>query len=107
MATVVTTPANPESVVWNEEETRFLRAVMSSEFLRTGENKQKTQASPPRTKARENEKPPVGEFRVLVIGAKGVGKTSILTRVSLVFYVVTSVLSHHCPPPLSLLPTRV
>ena len=69
---------------------------MSSEFLRTGTGELKqVKRGPLRAKPREHNKAPVGEFRVLVIGAKGVGKTSILTRVSRFLCVPCNALSVH------------
>lgn len=62
------------SMIFSDEEARYLRAVL------------KWQEKPPENNiaAWMNGLPdakPVGEFRILVIGAQGVGKTSILTRV--------------------------
>ncbi|KAG8168562.1 hypothetical protein KVR01_001311 [Diaporthe batatas] len=63
------------SMIFSDEEAKYLRAVL------------KWQEKPPDDKRaswflglRMPEKKPVGEFRVLVIGAKGVGKTSILKK---------------------------
>ena len=80
--------------MWTEEEKRYLRALMRHDFLETGATEELRRAltvrrlnagngpTSPKNRIRNNDsKPPVGEFRVLVIGAKGVGKTSILTRV--------------------------
>jgi hypothetical protein len=71
-------------MVWTEEESRFLRAVMSWDALRPGDQglmARSRQANGYRQRPAVNNTPPVGEFRILVIGAKGTGKTSILTRV--------------------------
>lgn len=65
------------SMIFTEEEARYVKAVL------------KWQEKPPEDKVaswmrnglRMAERKPVGEFRVLVIGARGVGKTSILTTV--------------------------
>lgn len=65
------------SMIFTDEEARYLRAVL------------KWQEKPPEDNVaswmlnglRMAEKKPVGEFRILVIGAHGVGKTSILTTV--------------------------
>jgi len=73
-------PLNPESIVWTDEEAHYLRAVMSWESMRVGEGQRRKKVN---VAAAKPVKPPVGEFRILVIGAKGVGKTSILTRVCL------------------------
>lgn len=65
------------SMIFSDEEARYLRAVL------------RWQEKPPENNSanwmmngvRLPERKPVGEFRILVIGAQGVGKTSILTRV--------------------------
>ncbi len=62
------------SMHWSDEESRYLQALLT--WQGDGSEKEKLARSavePLKT---------VGEFRVLVVGAKGVGKTSILTRVS-------------------------
>jgi polynucleotide 5'-kinase involved in rRNA processing len=75
---MTTTPGNADSIVWTEEESSYLRAVMSWESMKPEDiQRRKTLLM----KAEKNAKPPVGEFRILVIGAKDTGKTSILTRV--------------------------
>lgn len=64
-------------MIFSDEEASYLRAVL------------KWQEKPPEDKRASwmlglrmpEKKKPVGEFRILVIGAKGVGKTSILTKV--------------------------
>lgn len=64
-------------MVWSEEETKYLKALLTFDPSRNEEaqkkNKKKTTAV--------EEKQPVGEFRILVVGAKGCGKTSIVTKV--------------------------
>jgi SpoVK/Ycf46/Vps4 family AAA+-type ATPase len=76
-------PGALDSIVWTEEETHYLRAVMSWESMRPEDiDKRRRRKEIHRVMSRPAvPKPPVGEFRILVIGAKGTGKTSILTRV--------------------------
>ncbi|KAI3397217.1 hypothetical protein diail_11096 [Diaporthe ilicicola] len=65
------------SMIFTDEEASYLRAVL------------KWQEKPPDDKRASwmlglrlpEKKKPVGEFRILVMGAKGVGKTSLLTKV--------------------------
>ncbi|KAI5922722.1 P-loop containing nucleoside triphosphate hydrolase protein [Camillea tinctor] len=61
------------SVAWSEEETRYFRALLSWDPSKAIDD---STGMPPAL----YEKPPVGEFRVLIVGAKGCGKTSLLTR---------------------------
>ena len=64
------------SFVWTDEEASFLKAVLRW---------QDREAEAARRKAAieaERRKKTVGEFRILVVGAKGCGKTSLLTRVN-------------------------
>ncbi len=64
------------SFVWTDEEASFLKAVLRW---------QDREAEVARRKAAieaERRKKTVGEFRILVVGAKGSGKTSLLTRVN-------------------------
>lgn len=72
---------SPESIiVWTEEEKRYLRRLLSHDFLSSSDELRRA-----RTNRHMNGAPakkPVAEFRILVIGAKGTGKTSLLTRVS-------------------------
>jgi GTPase SAR1 family protein len=65
---------NTNSIVWSEEETRYLKALLT---FNPG-----TEEEAKRKKVVEEQQQPVGEFRVLFIGAKGCGKTSILTKVN-------------------------
>jgi len=77
----------PVSMVFSEEETEYLKAVMTwggpapDPVDRRRRRATREALRPPPLQLGTNTRPPVGEFRILVIGAKGVGKTSILTRV--------------------------
>ncbi|KAI1491781.1 P-loop containing nucleoside triphosphate hydrolase protein [Biscogniauxia mediterranea] len=61
------------SVAWSEEETRYFRALLSWDPSKAIDDSV-------RTPHPLYEKPPAGEFRILIVGAKGCGKTSLLTR---------------------------
>lgn len=66
------TRAAAESIIWTETEVEYLKALLAWDPTR-GE---------PKKRSRPREKKPVKtEFRVLVVGGKGVGKTSIMQRV--------------------------
>ncbi|KAK3945916.1 P-loop containing nucleoside triphosphate hydrolase protein [Diplogelasinospora grovesii] len=73
------------SFVWTDEEAKYLKAVLKWQDP-AGDDKRRSRLSqfpkptPAPTADITQEKAIVGEFRILVIGAKGVGKTSILTR---------------------------
>lgn len=80
------------SFVWTDEEAKYLKAVLKwkeKESLSHSDDdkRSKTPDSHPLlqhekdTEQRQEQQKPAGEFRVLVIGAKGTGKTSILQRV--------------------------
>jgi hypothetical protein len=77
------TTDNPESIVWTDEETDYLNAVMTwgSNPNDADRRRRRVRRDAGVKQQLANPKPPVGEFRILVIGAKGTGKTSILTRV--------------------------
>ncbi|KAI0019225.1 P-loop containing nucleoside triphosphate hydrolase protein [Xylariomycetidae sp. FL0641] len=61
------------STIWTEEEARYYRALLSWE-PRKSEDVLKKPCFPDR-------KPAAGEFRFLVVGAKGCGKTSFISRI--------------------------
>jgi GTPase SAR1 family protein len=61
------------SMVWSDEEAKYLRALLTFDPNKNEEAKRKSIV--------KEEKQPVGEFRILVVGAKGCGKTSIVTKV--------------------------
>lgn len=83
------------SFVWTDEEAKYLKAVLKwkeKENLSSHSDDDKgglllsdhsdmTTASEKHRQAQQEKQKPAGEFRILVIGAKGTGKTSILTRV--------------------------
>ena len=56
------------SMHWSDEEAKLMKAIF------TWEETEEARRRPPKPDT-------VGELRILVIGAKGTGKTSILTRV--------------------------
>lgn len=64
-------------MIFSDEEVKYLRAVLKWQEKPPDDNRASWMLG-----LRMPEKKPVGEFRVLVIGAKGVGKTSILKKVS-------------------------
>jgi hypothetical protein len=71
------------SLVWTAEEAKYLKAVLRWHDSTSDEKRARRaeeEASRRRRRQQEQEKP-AGEFRVLVIGARGTGKTAILTRV--------------------------
>lgn len=63
------------SMVWTSDEARYLKAIFSWQDRfddeQDGGNRVQTAAA----------RSCIGDFRVLLIGAKGVGKTALLTRV--------------------------
>lgn len=63
------------SMHWTDEESRYLKAIF------TWQDRSNEEKAAARKAAAEAKKHAVGEFRILVIGAKGTGKTSILTKV--------------------------
>ncbi|KAK4178362.1 P-loop containing nucleoside triphosphate hydrolase protein [Triangularia setosa] len=89
------------SFVWTPEEASYLKAVLrwqdapSSDDDNNARPRQPRRRPPPppqngqtshhhnnkQSQPNEKDEPPAGEFRVLVLGAKGAGKSSILTRV--------------------------
>ena len=72
------------SYVFSDEEAQYLKRVMSWQNsdspLREAARRRAALANR-QIEAEEKREKPVGEFRILVIGAKGTGKTAILTRV--------------------------
>ena len=76
------------STVWTDEESQYIKAMLNwkekPEPLDSARSSRVIGSAPETAIAKQ----PVGEFRILVIGAKGVGKTSIITRVTQAFLVV-------------------
>jgi hypothetical protein len=88
------------SFVWTSEEARYIKAILrwqanppdndndrntpspspSPTSLKSGTSKQKTKQQ---QQQQQQHGKPAGELRMLVIGAQGVGKTALLTRVGL------------------------
>lgn len=67
------------SVIFTDEEARYIKAMLGWQDPILLDNERRRSKLNGEADART--KQPVGEFRILVAGAKGVGKTSILTRV--------------------------
>ncbi len=74
------------SVAWTAEEAKYLKAIFRWQENATppDDEKRRRQAEDAaRRRKEEQHQKPVGEFRVLVIGGRGTGKTALLTRVRL------------------------
>ncbi len=72
------------SVAWTLEEAKYLKAIFRWQESATpvDDEKRRRQAEDAaRRRKQEQQQKPVGEFRVLVIGGRGTGKTALLTRV--------------------------
>ncbi|KAK3897841.1 hypothetical protein C8A05DRAFT_38585, partial [Staphylotrichum tortipilum] len=68
------------SLVWTPEEAKYLKAIFRwQETPGLDDEKRRRQAEDTRRRHEEQQKP-AGEFRILVIGGRGTGKTAILTR---------------------------
>ncbi|KAK0643120.1 P-loop containing nucleoside triphosphate hydrolase protein [Cercophora newfieldiana] len=67
------------SFVWTAEEAKYLKAVLRWQDAPPNPEEERRLRVAAAEKEAERRKP-AGEFRVLVIGARGTGKTSILTR---------------------------
>jgi Cdc6-like AAA superfamily ATPase len=73
------------SYVFSDEEAQYLKRVLSwqdSTNPRREAARRRAALANRQIEAEEKREKPRGEFRILVIGAKGTGKTAILTRVS-------------------------
>ncbi|KAG7288616.1 hypothetical protein NEMBOFW57_004970 [Staphylotrichum longicolle] len=70
------------SVVWTPEEAKYLKAIFRwQETTSTlDDEKRRQQAEEAERRRQQEQQKPAGEFRVLVIGGRGTGKTAILTR---------------------------
>ncbi|KAL2196459.1 hypothetical protein P885DRAFT_61056 [Corynascus similis CBS 632.67] len=67
------------SIVWSVEEAKYLKAIFRwQEISSSDEESQKAAKAAERQRQREQK--PAGEFRVLVLGGRGTGKTALLTR---------------------------
>lgn len=64
------------SMIFSDDKVKYLRAVLKWQEKNTDDNRASWMLG-----LRSPEKKPVAEFRILVIGSKGVGKTSILKKV--------------------------
>jgi type VI protein secretion system component VasK len=73
--------------MWTAEEAKYLKAVLHwQEAAAADEEKRQRQAEEEEARRRQQQRQPAGdEFRILVIGARGTGKTALLTRVSTPF----------------------
>lgn len=72
------------SYVFSDEEAQYLRRVLTWQDTanpRREEARRRAALYNRQIAAEEKREKPVGEFRILVVGAKGTGKTAILTRV--------------------------
>jgi predicted AAA+ superfamily ATPase len=76
------------SFVFTDEEARYLKAVLRWQDTLDDEKQRAAADEEARRK-----KQPAGELRILVVGAKGSGKSSILTRVG-----HDVLLFHQCRP---------
>ncbi|KAL8393021.1 hypothetical protein RB595_002998 [Gaeumannomyces hyphopodioides] len=68
------------SMQWTEEETRYLRAILTWQAKPDNKRASSRPSSLAMTEKQDEMKKPVGNLRILVVGAEGCGKTSILTR---------------------------
>ncbi|KAL8358525.1 hypothetical protein RB598_003006 [Gaeumannomyces tritici] len=66
---------------WTEEETRYLRAILTWQAKPDHNRASLRNSTLALTEKQDEMKKPVGNLRILVVGAEGCGKTSILTRV--------------------------
>jgi hypothetical protein len=70
------------SFVWSAEEAKYLKAIFRwQETAPSSDEERRRRQAEEDERRRQEEQKPVGEFRVLVIGGRGTGKTAILTRV--------------------------
>lgn len=67
------------SLIFSEEEARFLRLVLKLAEKPVDDNRASWMINGLHVPEKMNQ--PYGEFRILVIGGQGVGKTSLLTKV--------------------------
>ncbi|KAK4236432.1 ras-related and estrogen-regulated growth inhibitor-like protein [Achaetomium macrosporum] len=71
------------SLMWTAEEAKYLKAVLHwQETASSDDEKKQRQAEEDARRGQEQQRQPAGEFRILVIGDRGTGKTALLTRFS-------------------------
>ncbi|KAJ9156719.1 hypothetical protein NKR23_g1290 [Pleurostoma richardsiae] len=69
------------SIVWSDDESQYIRAILKwRDEPQDDRMVDKPSGAPIRFAPETRGWHPVGEFRILVLGAQGVGKTSLLTR---------------------------
>ncbi|KAK4038036.1 ras-related and estrogen-regulated growth inhibitor-like protein [Parachaetomium inaequale] len=69
------------SLVWSAEEAKYLKAIFRWQETAPSPDEERCRCQAEEDEQqRQQEQKPVGEFRVLVIGGRGTGKTAILTR---------------------------
>jgi hypothetical protein len=71
------------SIIFTDDEARYIKAMLSWDAPSSDNEKNNDLKSALEAEVEARRRQPVGEFRILVAGAKGVGKTAILTRVSI------------------------
>jgi len=69
------------SFVWTAEEAKYLKAVLQWQDAPPNPEEERRMRVAAAEEAERSRQQVAGDFRVLVIGARGTGKTSILTRV--------------------------
>ena len=71
------------SIIFSDEEARYVKVLLRWQDSTFDHEKAKRELKGLlEAKAEAQRKQPVGELRILVAGAKGTGKTSILTKVN-------------------------
>ncbi|KAL1844681.1 hypothetical protein VTK73DRAFT_2042 [Phialemonium thermophilum] len=68
------------SLIFSDEEAKYVQAMLGWQDAADDTGRRQLDGSAPDARAKTTKNPAVGEFRILVVGAKGTGKTSILTR---------------------------
>lgn len=77
------------SFVWTPEEAKYLKAVLRWQASASSDDEKRrrlgtaAEEDAARRRHQQVQEKPAGEFRVLVVGGRGTGKTAILTRVSI------------------------
>ncbi|KAK3309064.1 P-loop containing nucleoside triphosphate hydrolase protein [Chaetomium strumarium] len=71
------------SLMWTAEEAKYLKAVLHwQETAASEDEKRQQQAEEEARRRHQQQRQPAGEFRILVVGARGTGKTALLTRMA-------------------------